>query len=119
MIPAPSHTPGPTPTNPPGEEAALRQALAVALQSRNHLNIDTTTYRIGVNSVRIEGDWAYLGIHLERLDGTKVPAGGGLALGRKVDGQWQLAFRGEPEYSRWLVALPNSLLTPQQRQGLQ
>lgn len=115
ITPAPTHTPGPTPTNPPGEEAALRQAFTTALQARNQLNVDVAKNRIGINTIRIEAEWAYIGIHLEYLNGDKVPAGGGIALARKVNGRWTIAFPGEPEYKAWLEILPGSLLTPQER----
>lgn len=118
LTPAPSHTPGPTPTNPPGEEAALRQAFAAALQERQarggEWKPDPMT-RIAVSYVHIQGEWAILDLYRQYLNGSPVPAGGGIALARKIGGQWQIAFRGESDYNAWLEALPDSLMTPQDR----
>lgn len=119
ITPAPTHTPGPTPTNPPNEEAALRQVFADALQerqARGQLKVSPTT-KIAISRIRIEGDWAIIGIYRQHLNGTPVAAGGGLVVARKLNGQWKVAFGGDPERNAWLDALPDSLMTPQDRDG--
>jgi hypothetical protein len=118
-VPAPSHTPGPRPTNPPGEEQALRQAFAAALQARSARlppPPGPPTTRLAINGIHIQGDWALVGIHMETVAGAPIPAGGGLVVARKLDNQWRVAFADDPEYRDWLDAMPDSLMTPQDRQ---
>jgi hypothetical protein len=120
LLPAVTHTPGPTPTNPPGEEQALRGVFASALQdrqARGRLQVDATRFRLVINEIRVEGDWAFIGYHGEAVSGTPVSGGGALAVARKLSNQWQIAFSNDPDFRAWLDAMPNSLLTPQQRQG--
>jgi hypothetical protein len=121
LTPAPTHTPGPRPTNPPGEEQALRSLFAAALQdrqARGQLAVDAAKVRLAINSVRIMGDWAYIGFHGEPVSGTPIAGGGSIAIARKLNGQWQIAFPTDSEFRAWLDSMPDSLLTPQQRQWI-
>jgi type IV secretory pathway VirB10-like protein len=107
---APTHTPGPRPTNPPGEEQAVRQSFQAAHQARV---ARIPQSRLVISVVRIEGDWAYINAYVD------VPAasGGGLAIARKLNNRWQVVFPTDPEFHDWLDAMPDALLTPQQRRS--
>jgi hypothetical protein len=119
LTPGPTHTPGPTPTNPPSEEQVLRAAFATALQdrlARGWLGANPTALRVVAHSVRIEGDWGYLGIRVEpTAAGGIAPPSGGIVVARKVNNQWQVAFPNDPNYHPWLEVMPDSLMPPQQR----
>lgn len=71
-----------------------------------------------LEEIEIEGNWAivgYSGIYIET--GEPVPAGPGLMIFKKENGQWHGADGEEPNFSEWLEAIPESLI-PQETKDL-
>jgi hypothetical protein len=72
--------------------------------------------RIVAHSLRMDGDWAYFGIHVEPIvAGGIAPTAGGIAIARKLNGQWHVAFPTDPDFRLWLEIMPDRLMVPQMR----